>query len=248
MHINKEYISPNFKDRQHPIDMVVIHSTHINAKDSLDRLCSKEAEVSCHYLIDLDGKVFQLVPENKVAYHAGVSYWDGREKLNLYSIGIELVDTEEGGARIDNFPKIQMDSLMEILEGITQRYTIPSFNIVAHSDIAPNRKDDPGENFPWGSLKNHGFGLFPKNEYGQENLYGFLTHIEDEGEGVIKIQTLLKEYGYKISVDGVFGNHTHDVVVAFKRHFDTRVINEVFDEVSLAILQEICAKKSSILS
>jgi N-acetylmuramoyl-L-alanine amidase len=248
MHINKEYTSPSFKDRQHTIDMVVIHSTHMSAKDSLERLCSKESEVSCHYLIDLEGKVFQLVPEDKVAYHAGVSCWDGREKLNLYSIGIELVDTEEGGARIDNFPKIQMDSLMEILGGITQRYPIPSFYMVAHSDIAPNRKDDPGENFPWGLLQNHGFGLFPRNKYEQENLGVFLAQIGDEGEGVIKMQTLLKEYGYKLLVDGVFGKNTHDVVVAFKRHFDTRAINDVFDEVSLTILQEICVEKSSIPS
>lgn len=249
MRINQEdYTSPNFKDRKHPIDMVVIHSTHINAKDSLERLCNSEAGVSCHYLIDLDGTVYQLVSEDKVAYHAGVSCWDGRDKLNLYSLGIELVDTEEDGKRIDNFPEIQIDALLNILMEVTRRHSIPAFNIVAHSDIAPDRKDDPGESFPWDVLNKHNFGLFPERDYMEQNLNGFLVHLEEEGEEVEKVQTLLKEYGYKISVDGVFGKDTSDVVIAFKRRFDTRVINEVFDEVSLGILQDICMQKRSILS
>ncbi len=249
MRINKEdYISPNFKDRTHPIDMVVIHSTHMSARDSLERLCDSEAGVSCHYLIDLEGNVYQLVSEDKVAHHAGVSYWDGREKLNLYSLGIELVDTEEDGTRIDKFPEIQIDALVRLLEDITHRHSIASFNIVAHSDIAPDRKDDPGENFPWDVLKKHSFGVLPKSDYRKQDLDGFLVQLKDEGEEVEKVQTLLKEYGYKISVDGVFGKDTNDVVIAFKRHFDTRAINEVFDEVSLAILQDICSQKRSIPS
>lgn len=247
MRIDRDsFISPNFKERNDTIDMVVIHSTHMKAKDSLERLCDKKAEVSCHYLIDLQGKIFQLVSEDKVAYHAGVSYWGGREKLNLYSIGIELVDIDSQGNLINEFPEEQIHSLIKILESITRRYNIPHFNIVAHSDISPDRKDDPGENFPWRSLYDSGFGVFPKHNYQFQDLGGFLIQNGDEGEDVAKAQEMFKEYGYKISVDGVFGKNTEDVVVAFKRHFDIRAINDVFDEVSLAILEEICAKKISI--
>lgn len=244
MRIDKtSFISPNFKERRDDVDMVVIHSTHMNSEDSLERLCNKEAEVSCHYLIDLEGKIFQLVPEDKVAYHAGVSYWSGREKLNLYSIGIELVDIDNHGNLIKEFPEKQIGSLIKILQGVAKRYDIPPSSIVAHSDIAPDRKDDPGEYFTWRILYESGFGIFP--EYKPQDLGGFLVQTGDEGEDVARVQGLLKEYGYKVSVDGVFGKSTKDVIVAFKRHFDARVINDIFDEVSLAILEEICTKKRS---
>lgn len=245
---DKSFISPNYKDRQSGIDMVVIHSTHMNAKESLERLCDKESGVSCHYVIDLAGNIFQLVPEEHVAYHAGVSYWRGRDKLNEYSIGIELVDTTDRGLRIEEFPEEQIKSLLKILEKITNKYSIPEFNIIAHSDIAPDRKDDPGEYFPWHILAEQGFGIFPEHEYEHKDLDGFLIQIQDEGDSVSRVQALLKEFGYKISVDSVFGDKTKDVIIAFKRHFDQRAINDVFDEISLAILEELCSKVHSSLA
>jgi len=242
MHIDKSsFISPNYKDRSDPIDMLIIHSTHMPKYDSLERLCSKEAGVSSHYLIDLQGKIYQLVPEEKIAFHAGVSYWQGREALNRYSIGIELVDTDDSGQRIDVFPEAQMTALIELIKNINKRYSIDPHNIVAHSDIAPDRKDDPGEMFSWKNLSDHGIGIY-QHLPSQSSHDGFFIQYGDEGENVQLAQELLSRYGYKISVDSVFGQQTKDVIMAFKRHFDQRKVNDAFDEISLAILKDIMNK------
>jgi len=239
MNIDKtSFISPNYQDRSDKIDTIVIHSTHISKYDSLERLCSKESGVSCHYLLDLEGKIYQLVPEEKIAWHAGLSSWSGRESLNQYSIGIEIVDTDNSGNRLKNFTNQQMDSVISLLKNIIYRYSINPHNIVAHSDIAPDRKDDPGENFPWSQLFAHGIGIYP-NLPEQSSHEGFFVQFGDEGESVTLVQELLSKYGYKISVDGVFGQQTKDVVIAFKRHFDQRKINDAFDEKLLAILKDI---------
>lgn len=239
MQIDKtSFVSPNYKDRSEKIDTVVIHSTHISKYDSLERLCNKESGVSCHYLLDLEGKIYQLVPEEKIAWHAGVSSWVGREALNKYSIGIEIVDTDNHGNKLEYFSQPQMDSVIYLLKNIIQRYSIDPHNIVAHSDIAADRKDDPGEHFSWSQLAMHGIGIYPKlsDQFAHE---GFFVQFGDEGDSVTLVQELLLKYGYKISVDGVFGQQTKDVVIAFKRHFDQRKINDAFDEKSLAILKDI---------
>lgn len=241
MNIDKtSFTSPNYKDRSDKIDTIVIHSTHISKYDSLERLCSKESGVSCHYLLDLEGKIYQLVPEEKIAWHAGTSSWMGREALNQYSIGIEIVDTDNSGNRLKYFTQHQMDSVINLIKNIINRYSIDPHNIVAHSDIATDRKDDPGENFSWTQLSEHGIGIYP--DLSLVSHEGFFVQFGDEGEAVILVQELLSKYGYKISVDGVFGQQTKDVVIAFKRHFDQRKINDAFDEKSLAILKDIISQ------
>jgi N-acetylmuramoyl-L-alanine amidase len=150
--VHRRVESPNWNDRKLPISMVVIHYTGLpSAQEALDRLCDPQAEVSAHYLIDEDGTVTQMVDEDKRAWHAGRSYWRGVKDVNSASIGIELVNPgHEWGYR--PFPEAQIDALLPLLADLVKRHHIPRANIVGHSDIAPARKDDPGELFPWDRL------------------------------------------------------------------------------------------------
>jgi len=151
--------SPNFDERDRPVSIVVLHYTGMeSAEAAIDRLRDPEAKVSCHYLIDEDGRVLRMVPEEKRAWHAGISYWRGVTALNGCSIGIEIVNPgHEYGYRA--FPDEQIDALIPLLANINQRYGITRGNVVGHSDIAPQRKQDPGELFPWARLARHRLAL-----------------------------------------------------------------------------------------
>jgi len=241
MHINRtKFVSPNCAERTDAVDTVIIHSTHMSAMPALERLCDQRASVSCHYLIDLEGAIYQLVPEEKSAWHAGVSCWRGRTHLNKYSIGIELVDRSDNGDEIQRFPQKQIDMLVPLLHDIIKRHGISQSMVLAHSDIAPDRKDDPGEHFPWDYLAKHNIGVYPK--FNNKILERFNIHFGDNGDRVSMVQEWLSKYGYKINCDGHFGKEMSDVVRAFKRHFDQRNIGDNFDEVSLDILCNILSK------
>ena len=144
--------SPNFNERQLPVTMIVLHYTGMeSAQAALDRLTDPAAEVSAHYLIDEDGTIHRLVPEDKRAWHAGKAHWRGITDVNSASIGIELVNPgHEFGYR--EFTPAQIEALIPLLHEIKDRYEITRGNIVGHSDVAPTRKQDPGELFPWGQL------------------------------------------------------------------------------------------------
>jgi N-acetylmuramoyl-L-alanine amidase len=150
--VDRETPSPNWNERQLPVSMVVLHYTGMRSgADALERMLDPKAEVSAHYMIEEDGTVFRLVDEDKRAWHAGCSYWRGETDINSASIGIELVNPgHEWGYR--PFPEAQMDALYPLLAEIKVRWDIPRANIVGHSDIAPARKEDPGELFDWDSL------------------------------------------------------------------------------------------------
>lgn len=144
--------SPNFDERAAPVSMIVLHYTGMpTATEALARLCDPEAKVSAHYFVDEDGSVRQLVPEDKRAWHAGRSHWRGITDVNSASIGIEVVNPgHDWGYR--PFPPAQVDAVIRLVADIKERHGITRGNIVAHSDIAPARKRDPGEFFPWGQL------------------------------------------------------------------------------------------------
>ncbi|MBN8807657.1 MAG: N-acetylmuramoyl-L-alanine amidase [Sphingomonas sp.] len=144
--------SPNFNERQLPVTMIVLHYTGMeSAAAAIARLTDPVAQVSAHYLIDEDGAVHALVPEDQRAWHAGASHWRGITDVNSASIGIELVNPgHEYGYR--DFPDAQIDALVPLMQAIKDRHGITRGNIVGHSDIAPTRKQDPGERFPWGKL------------------------------------------------------------------------------------------------
>ncbi len=155
--------SPNFNERRDVSgpDMLVLHYTGMESCDAaLERLCDPAAEVSAHYLIDDDGTQYRLVDEDKRAWHAGKSGWRGHNDINSRSIGIELVNPgHEFGYR--EFPDPQIAQLITLCVGILGQHQIPKRNIVGHSDIAPSRKIDPGELFPWPRLAEAGIGLWP---------------------------------------------------------------------------------------
>jgi N-acetylmuramoyl-L-alanine amidase len=156
--------SPNHDLRGDParIDMLVLHYTGMESADAaLDRLCDPAARVSAHYVVDEDGAIWQLVPENRRAFHAGVSCWQGEHDLNSVSIGIEIVNPgHEWGYR--SFPEVQMAAIEQLCRGILSRHPIPADRVVGHSDIAPDRKTDPGELFDWPRLARAGVGLWPE--------------------------------------------------------------------------------------
>jgi N-acetylmuramoyl-L-alanine amidase len=157
--IHYETPSPNWNERQLSVSMVVLHYTGMRtAEEALARLCDPVAAVSAHYLIEEDGQVHRLVREDRRAWHAGKSYWRGITDVNSASIGIELVNPgHEFGYR--PFPDAQMEALLPLLADMVQRHDVPRANVVGHSDVAPPRKEDPGELFDWDLLAAHRLAL-----------------------------------------------------------------------------------------
>ncbi len=157
--VHAQVPSPNFNARKLPVSMVVLHYTGMpSAEEALAKLCDPAAKVSAHYLIDEDGMVTQMIDEDKRAWHAGKSFWRGVTDVNSASVGIELVNPgHEWGYRA--FPDEQIAALLPLLADIVARHQVPLSNVVAHSDIAPARKADPGELFPWDKLAWHRLAL-----------------------------------------------------------------------------------------
>jgi len=150
--VHREVPSPNWNERNGPVSMVVLHYTDLpSADEAIARMCDPAAEVSAHYLITEQGEVVRLVAEDKRAWHAGVSYWRGQSNVNDISIGIEL-DHPGHTWGYREFAEAQIDALVPLLHRIVHDYDIPRANVVGHSDIAPQRKLDPGELFPWERL------------------------------------------------------------------------------------------------
>ena len=204
--------SPNFNARKSDvIDMLVLHYTDLKTvNESLDILTSAKNEVSAHYLIDEDGTVYQMVDEGHRAWHAGKSYWRGITDINSHSIGIEIQNPGHSNGYTP-FPTPQMDSVLEICTAIIKRHpTISAQNIVAHSDIAPDRKSDPGELFNWHLLAENGIGKWPKLPKNLEN--GFGDNINNQG-----LYKDLIAYGYNPDID------LETLTRAFQRHFEPDV-------------------------
>src|SRR4029077_12116286 len=159
----RECLSPNHDARPEGgrVDMLVLHYTGMKtAAEAIDRLCDPAAKVSAHYAIDEDGTVWRLVEESRRAWHAGVSFWQGTRDVNAASIGIELVNPgHDWGYRA--FPDAQMVALETLCHGLLLRHPIPRDRVVGHSDVAPLRKQDPGELFDWPRLAEAGIGLWP---------------------------------------------------------------------------------------
>lgn len=210
--------SPNFDDREAgvPIDMLVLHYTGMSTGPSaLARLTESESRVSAHYLIEEDGTVFSLVAESRRAWHAGVAYWRGHRNINARSIGIEIVNPgHEFGYR--PFPAAQMASVLALSQRLVETYGIRPWNVVGHSDVAPTRKQDPGELFDWEGLAGDGVGLwFPGAGEGAQAISA-----SQAGEAELtSVQQALAEIGYEIEADGTYGGHTSSVITAFQRHW-----------------------------
>ncbi|MGZ3306143.1 MAG: peptidoglycan recognition protein family protein [Asticcacaulis sp.] len=225
--------SPNFNERLRPPDMLVLHYTGmISAEAALARMCDPAAEVSAHYCVDEDGSVYRLVPEERRAWHAGVSFWKGETRLNDVSIGIEIVNPgHEFGYR--DFPAVQIDAVIGLLDGIRSRWDIADSRILGHSDIAPARKEDPGEKFPWQTLAEHGHGLWPEGfdqiEPEREAAMGPPLGPGDTGPGVFALQAALGKLGYNILPGGPFDDETLIIIRAFQRHWHPQAIGSAHE-------------------
>lgn len=160
MHFNTSYQSPNHNARPVTgITHIVLHYTDLpTAEESLSVLCDPERKVSAHYLIDYDGTVYQLVADGRRAWHAGVSTWAGRHNVNDYSLGIELQNKGHSIFPLEPYPLEQLEALIKLLAYLTQKHEILPCHVIGHSDIAPDRKRDPGEHFDWHFLKARGYG------------------------------------------------------------------------------------------
>jgi N-acetylmuramoyl-L-alanine amidase len=217
--------SPNFDQRRAPPDMIVLHYTGMRSgEEALARLRSAEAKVSAHYLIEEDGRVFSLVAEERRAWHAGVSFWKGERDVNAVSIGIELVNPgHDWGYRA--FPRPQIDALTTLLDEVRTRWTVRDGRILGHSDVAPDRKTDPGELFPWKVLAEAGHGLWLEPPAAPGPVLG----LGDEGTGVFALQAGLTRLGYDSAPSGQYDAHTQAIVAAFQRHWRPDRIDGVAD-------------------
>jgi N-acetylmuramoyl-L-alanine amidase len=208
----RERLSPNVDARPdgRAIDMLILHYTGMqSAQAALDRLCDPIAKVSSHYLIEEDGCVWRLVPEEARAWHAGVSYWRGVRNTNDASIGIELVNPgHEFGYR--PFPEAQMQALERLALEILDRHPIAPRNVVGHSDVAPARKTDPGELFDWWRLAAKGIGLWPAASVPTSG---------NDPATIAAVQNDLAQFGYEAAPSGVLDDATRCVLRAFQRHF-----------------------------
>ncbi len=233
--------SPNFNERLHPVDMLVLHYTGMkDGPSALARMRDPASQVSAHYMIEEDGRVFALVPEDKRAWQAGRSWWRGDEDLNSRSIGIEIVN---GGHEfgLPPFPEQQIASVIELCQGILARWSIPQTRIVAHSDIAPDRKEDPGERFPWRTLAEAGIGLWPQEKPPVEP---WMMHGAVEGDAGITVEGLRKalaDIGYKIDRTGPFDDSLAAVVRAFQRRWRPLRITGQGDVETVALAHAVAA-------
>jgi N-acetylmuramoyl-L-alanine amidase len=207
--------SPNFDARTAPPDMVVLHCTGMpTGEEALTRLRDPAAKVSAHYLIEEDGRTFALVPEERRAWHAGVSFWKGERNLNGVSIGVELVNPgHDWGYRA--FPEAQITALLELLAGVRDRWEVTDARIIGHSDIAPDRKLDPGELFPWKRLAEAGFGLWAEPPPAP----GAPLKLGEDSTAVFALQAGLTRLGYDCAPSGRYDEATALTVTAFQRHW-----------------------------
>ena len=217
--------SPNFDARRGPPDMVVLHYTGMQTGEAaLARLRDAEAKVSSHYVVEEDGRIFRLVPEERRAWHAGRSFWKGERDCNAVSVGVEIVNPgHEFGYR--PFPEVQIAAVIDLLDGIRERWTIPDGRIVGHSDVAPDRKQDPGELFPWRTLAEAGHGLWAEPAAAP----GAPLGVGDEGPGVFALQAGLTRLGYDSAPSGRFEDETATIVTAFQRHWRPRQVDGLAD-------------------
>lgn len=218
--------SPNFNERALPISILVLHYTGMETgQAAIDRLCDPDAQVSAHYVVNEDGRVLRLVDEDKRAWHAGVSEWNGMKDVNSASIGIEIVN---GGHDfgLPDFPDAQINALIPLCKRILSDHDIRAQNVVGHSDIAPDRKEDPGEKFPWPGLAAAGIGLWPGEGNGDRRV---LFEPGDRDRGVTILQQALAGLGYGVTLDGVMTDQMVHIVRAVQRRYRPEQIDGVVD-------------------
>ena len=218
--------------------MVVLHYTGMaTAEAALARLTDPAAKVSAHYVITEQGTVYRLVAEDRRAWHAGIACWAGTRDINRCSIGIELVNPgHEFGYR--PFPAAQIATL-EVLAGeIVARHSIPPARVLGHSDLAPDRKSDPGELFDWQHLAAAGLGLWPAADRPVSANAPTLAP-GAAGGSVLDLQIALAGIGYDVTGSGAYDPATESVVAAFQRHFRQARVDGVADRETVGLIYHL---------
>lgn len=231
--------SPNFGPRRDCIRpwLLVLHYTGMETGEAAEHwLCVEESQVSSHYLVHEDGRIVQMVREVDRAWHAGQSSWHGVADINSASIGIEIAN---GGHAfgLPPFSDVQIEAVTRLGRDICARWAIEPHNIVAHSDIAPGRKIDPGERFPWQQLAAQGLGLYPRPVTDR----GVGAHLDTDSppEAIALFQKQLKSYGYAVEPTGVIDAKTRTVVAEFQRHFRPAHVDGIIDPQTQAVLADL---------
>src|ERR1700675_1473030 len=235
--------SPNHgerKDGRRP-DMILLHYTGMqDAEAALERVQTRSSDVSAHYFVFEDGRIMQLVQESRRAWHAGAAYWGGETDINSCSIGIEIANPGHDHGYPD-FSKRQIAAEPALCGSIQTRHTIPPIRVLAHSDVAPARKQDPGEKFPWRTLYDSGVGHWVKPAPIMD--FGETLAADDRGSAVAALQKALSEYGYGIEANAQYDAATRDVVTAFQRHFRPERVDGVAPPATRSTLQDLLANR-----
>jgi N-acetylmuramoyl-L-alanine amidase len=242
----KIFASPNHGPRKHADgaeggrpDMLILHYTGMpEAGQALQWLCNPVSGVSSHYFVFENGHVLQLVPEERRAWHAGVSSWHGETDINSCSIGVEIANPGHPGG-LPPYPEAQSRAVLDLCRDICARWGISPGRVLAHSDVAPGRKIDPGENFPWDYLAKGGVGLWvtPAPTMGGR----FLAE-GDRGAPVEALQAMLAMFGYGVPVSGEFCERTRTVIEAFQRHWRPGRVDGVADASTITTLRDLIAE------
>ncbi len=236
--------SPNFGERRGDfgIDTIVLHYTGMKSGEAAeDWLAADESQVSAHYLVYEDGEIVQMVREADRAWHAGVGSWKGRSDVNSCSVGVEIVNPGHAFGYPD-FPMAQVEAVSRLCAGIVARHAVAPERVLAHSDVAPGRKIDPGELFPWRFLHEQGIGHYvpPATVSG-----GRFLSAGERGQPVEALQSMLALYGYGVEINGLFDSRTKAVVEAFQRHFRPELVDGVADRSTIETLHRLLASLTS---
>lgn len=233
--------APNFERRRDVAkpSILLLHYTGVaTAAKAIDWLTCVESRVSCHYAIDENGYITQMVAEDMRAWHAGEAVWQGESDINSASIGIEIHNPGHEMGYPD-FPEVQLEAVEALSNDIITRHGIMPERVLAHSDVAPTRKKDPGEKFPWDRLARAGIGHWvqPQAVVAAEPGMG----IGVAGPLVAEVQQLLHKYGYGIEATGLIDGQTEFVVTAFQRHFRPARVDGRIDRSTITTLERLIA-------
>lgn len=230
--------SPNLgprKDGLRPRILLLHYTGMVTGQAAEDWLCDVRSEVSSHYLVHEDGRIVQMVPESERAWHAGRSSWHGATDINSLSIGVEIVNPGHMlGYR--RFPTRQIEAVIDLSRGVVGRWKIRPEQVLGHSDVAPGRKVDPGELFPWKTLHRAGIGHLVTPA---RHRTGRTLREGDGGDAVSDVQNLLLRYGYGIEVSGLYDAATATVVAAFQRHFRPARVDGIADRATVETLRRL---------
>ena len=248
--VNELRPSPNNGERMGSAapDMILLHYTGAPTGEAraawlrdpggqaLDWLASPQSCVSTHYLVHEDGRIVQLVSEARRAWHAGAASWRGETDINSRSVGIEIVNLgHEAG--LPEFPLAQIEAVIGLCRSIASRHGVKPERVLAHSDVAPGRKVDPGERFPWDRLAQAGVGLWRPEAEGSMRMRSYAEG--DEGQPVRALQAMLALFGYGVQITGVYDAQTKAVVEAFQRHWRRSRVDGIADASTIATLRDL---------